>query len=57
MQFRLLGPVEIESDDGTVHTLARRHERGVLAILLLNPGAGDTGRPAGRAVVGRRSAG
>jgi DNA-binding SARP family transcriptional activator/tetratricopeptide (TPR) repeat protein len=36
--FRILGPVEVESDDGGVHTLTRRQERGVLAVLLLNPG-------------------
>jgi DNA-binding SARP family transcriptional activator/tetratricopeptide (TPR) repeat protein len=38
VQFRMLGPVEIESDDGRVHTLTRRQERSVLAVLLLNPG-------------------
>src|SRR2546423_5314520 len=38
VQFRLLGPVEVQSDDGRVHTLARRQERDVLAVLLLNPG-------------------
>jgi DNA-binding SARP family transcriptional activator/tetratricopeptide (TPR) repeat protein len=30
--------VEVESDDGRVHTLTRRQERDVLAVLLLNPG-------------------
>ncbi|OLB80596.1 MAG: hypothetical protein AUI14_06170 [Actinobacteria bacterium 13_2_20CM_2_71_6] len=38
MRFRLLGPVEVESDDGRVHALARRQERAVLAILLLETG-------------------
>jgi DNA-binding SARP family transcriptional activator/tetratricopeptide (TPR) repeat protein len=35
--FRLLGPVEIESAAGT-HSLARRQERCLLALLLLEPG-------------------
>jgi DNA-binding SARP family transcriptional activator/Flp pilus assembly protein TadD len=38
VRWRILGPVEVESDDGRVHTLARLQERSVLAILLLNPG-------------------
>jgi DNA-binding SARP family transcriptional activator/tetratricopeptide (TPR) repeat protein len=35
VRFRLLGPVEIESEDGGVQVLARRRERCLLAILLL----------------------
>jgi DNA-binding SARP family transcriptional activator/tetratricopeptide (TPR) repeat protein len=38
MLFRILGPVQIDADDGTVHTLKRRQERAVLALLLLRPG-------------------
>jgi DNA-binding SARP family transcriptional activator/tetratricopeptide (TPR) repeat protein len=38
VRFRILGPVEIESDDGQVHTLGRRQERCLLAILLLDAG-------------------
>jgi DNA-binding SARP family transcriptional activator/predicted negative regulator of RcsB-dependent stress response len=38
MRFRVLGPVEIEADDGQVHTLGRRQERCLLAILLLEAG-------------------
>ena len=38
MRLRVLGPVEIESDDGQVHTLARRQERCLLAMLALNAG-------------------
>jgi DNA-binding SARP family transcriptional activator/tetratricopeptide (TPR) repeat protein len=37
MQFRLLGPVEIETDGRPV-ALARRRERFLLAVLLLEPG-------------------
>jgi hypothetical protein len=35
VRFRILGPVEIESGDGVVFTLPRRHERCLLGILLL----------------------
>jgi len=35
VRFRVLGPVEIESDDGQPYTLGRRQERCLLAILLL----------------------
>jgi len=38
MRFRVLGPIEIESDDGQIHTLGRRQERCLLAILLLEAG-------------------
>jgi hypothetical protein len=38
MRFRVLGSVDIVSDDGQVYTLNRRQERGVLAILLLEAG-------------------
>lgn len=38
MRFRVLGPVEIESDAGRVHSLARRQERCLPAILLLEAG-------------------
>jgi DNA-binding SARP family transcriptional activator/tetratricopeptide (TPR) repeat protein len=38
VQFRVLGPFEIEADDGRLYPLARRQERCVLAILLLDPG-------------------
>ena len=38
VRLRVLGPVEIESDDGQVHTLARRQERCLLAMLALNAG-------------------
>ncbi|GIJ52104.1 SARP family transcriptional regulator [Virgisporangium aliadipatigenens] len=38
MLFRILGPVQIDADDGTTHTLNRRQERAVLALLLLRPG-------------------
>jgi DNA-binding SARP family transcriptional activator len=38
MRFRILGPVEIEADDGPVHTLGRRQERCLLAILLIEAG-------------------
>jgi DNA-binding SARP family transcriptional activator len=37
MRFRVLGPVEIESDDGHLQTLVRRQERCLLAMLLLEP--------------------
>jgi DNA-binding SARP family transcriptional activator/tetratricopeptide (TPR) repeat protein len=40
VQFRVLGPVEIHTDDGRVLTPPRRHERCLLAILLLNAGRG-----------------
>jgi DNA-binding SARP family transcriptional activator len=38
VQFRVLGPVEVEASDGRVLRLARRQERTVLAILLLAAG-------------------
>jgi DNA-binding SARP family transcriptional activator len=38
VRFRVLGLVEIDSDDGEVHILGRRQERCVLAILLLEAG-------------------
>ena len=38
MQFRVLGSVEVFTDDGRVLTLPRRHERCVLAILLIEAG-------------------
>jgi len=38
VRLRVLGPVQIESDDGQVYTLTRRQERSVLAILLLEAG-------------------
>ncbi|TML22344.1 MAG: SARP family transcriptional regulator, partial [Actinobacteria bacterium] len=38
MQFRILGPVEICADDGRIVPLARRQERCLLGILLLDPG-------------------
>jgi DNA-binding SARP family transcriptional activator len=38
VEFRVLGPVEIEADDGGLCRLARRQERCVLAILPLEPG-------------------
>ncbi|MEV0719429.1 BTAD domain-containing putative transcriptional regulator [Asanoa sp. NPDC050611] len=37
MEFRLLGPVEVSADGGRVG-VGRRHERAVLAILLLEAG-------------------
>jgi DNA-binding SARP family transcriptional activator/tetratricopeptide (TPR) repeat protein len=37
VEFRLLGPVEIHSSDGTVIRLGRRQERLALAVLLLEP--------------------
>ncbi|GAA1877791.1 AfsR/SARP family transcriptional regulator [Asanoa iriomotensis] len=37
MEFRLLGPVEVSNDGGRVG-VGRRHERAVLAILLLEAG-------------------
>jgi DNA-binding SARP family transcriptional activator len=40
VRFRILGPVEVESDDGRVHRLVRRQERMALAVLLI-----DAGRP------------
>jgi DNA-binding SARP family transcriptional activator len=36
--LRILGPVEVEGDDGQVVTPVRRRERGLLGILLLEPG-------------------
>ena len=38
VQFRVLGPVEIATDDGRTLTPSRRHERALLAILLLETG-------------------
>jgi DNA-binding SARP family transcriptional activator/Tfp pilus assembly protein PilF len=38
VQFRLLGPIEVHADDGSVHGLPRRQERALLAILLLEAG-------------------
>jgi DNA-binding SARP family transcriptional activator/tetratricopeptide (TPR) repeat protein len=38
VQFRVLGPVEIHTDDGRRLTLPRRQERCLLAILLLDAG-------------------
>src|SRR5262245_56901345 len=38
VQFRVVGPVEIHSDDGRVSSLPRRRERSLLAILLLDAG-------------------
>lgn len=38
MRFRVLGPVEVEADDGRVLTLPRRQERCLLALLLLQVG-------------------
>ena len=38
MRFLVLGPVEVHTGDGRVLTLSRRHERCMLAILLLEPG-------------------
>jgi DNA-binding SARP family transcriptional activator/tetratricopeptide (TPR) repeat protein len=38
VQFRVLGPVEIETHDGRVLTPPRRRERCLLAVLLLEPG-------------------
>jgi DNA-binding SARP family transcriptional activator len=38
VQFRVLGPVEIHTDDGRLLTLPRRQERCLLGILLLDAG-------------------
>jgi DNA-binding SARP family transcriptional activator/tetratricopeptide (TPR) repeat protein len=38
VRLRVLGPVEIESGDGQVHSLPRRQERALLAILSLEAG-------------------
>jgi DNA-binding SARP family transcriptional activator/tetratricopeptide (TPR) repeat protein len=38
VRFRVLGPVEVEADDGRVLTLRRRQERCLLAVLLLQVG-------------------
>jgi DNA-binding SARP family transcriptional activator len=38
MEFRVLGPVELHSDNGEVLTLPRRQERCLLAVLLLEVG-------------------
>jgi DNA-binding SARP family transcriptional activator/tetratricopeptide (TPR) repeat protein len=38
VQFCVLGPVEIQTDDGRTFTPSRRHERALLAILLLEAG-------------------
>ncbi|MEV6521028.1 BTAD domain-containing putative transcriptional regulator [Longispora sp. NPDC051575] len=37
MEFRILGPLEIRADDGTVRQPARRRQRLLLAILLTRP--------------------
>ncbi|WP_412543582.1 BTAD domain-containing putative transcriptional regulator [Longispora sp. K20-0274] len=37
MEFRILGPLEIRADDGTVLVPARRRQRLLLAILLTRP--------------------
>jgi DNA-binding SARP family transcriptional activator len=37
MLLRVLGPVRIETGDGATVTLGRRRERGLLALLLLEP--------------------
>ncbi|MER7442569.1 AfsR/SARP family transcriptional regulator [Micromonospora avicenniae] len=37
MEFRLLGPVELYTDDGQLISLQRRQERLMLAVLLLDP--------------------
>ncbi|GIG56848.1 SARP family transcriptional regulator [Longispora fulva] len=37
MEFRILGPLEIRADDGTVRRPARRRQRLLLAILLTRP--------------------
>jgi len=37
VQFRILGPVQLLGDDGRVITPARRRERCLLAVLLLEP--------------------
>jgi DNA-binding SARP family transcriptional activator len=36
--FRVLGPIEVETDDGQILTLPRRQERSLLAVLLLESG-------------------
>jgi DNA-binding SARP family transcriptional activator/tetratricopeptide (TPR) repeat protein len=38
VRFRVLGPVDIETDDGRVLTPSRRRERCLLGVLLLEPG-------------------
>lgn len=38
MRFRVLGPVEIEANDGRIIKLPRRRERCLLGLLLLEPG-------------------
>jgi DNA-binding SARP family transcriptional activator len=38
VRFRVLGPVEVHTDDGRILTLPRRQERCLLAILLLAAG-------------------
>jgi DNA-binding SARP family transcriptional activator/tetratricopeptide (TPR) repeat protein len=38
VQFRILGPVDIRTDDGDVLTLRRRQERLLLGVLLLEAG-------------------
>jgi DNA-binding SARP family transcriptional activator/tetratricopeptide (TPR) repeat protein len=38
VRFLVLGPVEVRPADGRVFTMPRRHERCLLAILLLQPG-------------------
>jgi DNA-binding SARP family transcriptional activator/tetratricopeptide (TPR) repeat protein len=38
VQFRVLGPVEVVTDDGRLITPSRRRERCLLAVLLLEPG-------------------
>ena len=52
MRFRVLGPLEIESDDGPVASLGQR-PRALLTALLLQPNSGGVDRPAGGRAVGR----
>src|SRR2546423_15002295 len=46
VQFCVLGPAEIQTDDGRTFTPSRRHEPALLAILLLEAGpTATTTRP------------
>lgn len=39
MRFLVLGPLEVEADDGRTHVIGSANQRAILAMLLANPGA------------------